>query len=110
MDPDKKPLPRLTPFKGLHALGVLQCRRHIDRLEAAGQFPKRVQISENRVAWPTNEVVAFVEAMIAARTTEAGRLGSAPWLFGRGKKASVETLKRLPKHRAGLKGRQAAPV
>ncbi|WP_247398626.1 MULTISPECIES: AlpA family phage regulatory protein [unclassified Bradyrhizobium] len=42
-------------------------RRQIDRLEAAGKFPKRVRIGERRVAWVASEVESYVEQRIAAR-------------------------------------------
>lgn len=49
------------------------CRRvcyspaHVDRLEAAGRFPKRVRLGEHRVAWVEEEVTAWINARIAER-------------------------------------------
>jgi len=41
----------------------------IDRLEAAGRFPKRIRVSNNRVAWIRDEVSTWIDARIAdART------------------------------------------
>lgn len=42
-------------------------RMHIDRLEKAGKFPKRVRIGERTVAWVEQEINAWVEARINAR-------------------------------------------
>ncbi len=39
---------------------------HIWRLERAGQFPKRVSIGSNAVAWFADEVDAWIEARIRA--------------------------------------------
>lgn len=36
---------------------VLYSPQHIARLEAAGQFPKRVQLGQNRVGWIEAEVL-----------------------------------------------------
>ena len=40
---------------------------HIDRLEKAGQFPKRVKLAENSVAWLEDEIIAWQAERIAAR-------------------------------------------
>lgn len=37
----------------------------IDRLEKAGKFPKRIPLSERRVAWLLSEVEAWMAARIA---------------------------------------------
>jgi prophage regulatory protein len=37
---------------------------HVWRLERRGQFPKRIVIGENRVAWVEAEVEAWLEARI----------------------------------------------
>jgi prophage regulatory protein len=39
---------------------------HVWRLERRGQFPKRIVIGENRVAWDEAEVDAWIEARIRA--------------------------------------------
>jgi prophage regulatory protein len=39
---------------------------HVWRLEQRGEFPKRIVIGENRVAWDEAEVDAWVEARIRA--------------------------------------------
>ena len=37
-------------------------KMHIDRLEKAGQFPKRIKIGAGRVVWVQSEVVAWLES------------------------------------------------
>ena len=46
---------------------VLYSPQHIARLEAAGQFPKRVQLGCNRVGWIEEEVLDWLQARIDAR-------------------------------------------
>jgi prophage regulatory protein len=53
-------------------------RRHIDRLEAAGKFPKRVPVGERRVAWVASEFEAYVDSLIAKRSYMVGPIGSYP--------------------------------
>ena len=40
---------------------------HIWRLERSGEFPKRIRLGGNRVAWLQSEVENWVEDKIAAR-------------------------------------------
>jgi len=49
--------------------GVPYSFAHIARLEAAGQFPKRVRIGACRVAWLAEEVEAWIDERIAKRDT-----------------------------------------
>ena len=46
---------------------VLYSPQHIARLEAAGQFPKRVQLGVNRVGWVAEEVEERLQRRIDAR-------------------------------------------
>ncbi len=46
---------------------VLYSPQHIARLEAAGQFPKRVQLGYNRVGWVEQEVLDWLQERIEAR-------------------------------------------
>ena len=46
---------------------VLYSPQHIARLEAAGQFPKRVQLGTNRVGWIEQEVLDWLQERIEAR-------------------------------------------
>jgi len=46
--------------------GVPYSFAHIARLEAAGQFPKRIRLGACRVAWIAEEVDEWIEARIIA--------------------------------------------
>jgi prophage regulatory protein len=46
---------------------VLYSPQHIDRLERAGKFPKRVQLGPNRVGWVESEVLEWMTKRIAER-------------------------------------------
>ncbi len=37
-------------------------KMHIDRLEKAGQFPKRIRIGTGRVVWKMSEVLSWLES------------------------------------------------
>lgn len=41
--------------------------QHIDRLEAAGKFPKRVQLGPCRVGWVESEVIEWMKQRMAER-------------------------------------------
>ena len=57
---------RILSKKDLRAL-VLYSPAHIDRLEKAGRFPKRVQLGPCRVGWIESEVLAWLDARINER-------------------------------------------
>ena len=46
---------------------VLYSPQHIDRLETAGKFPKRVRLGPNRVGWVESEVDEWLRERIAER-------------------------------------------
>ena len=46
---------------------VLYSPQHIARLEAAGKFPKRVKLGNNRVGWVEQEVLDWLQERIDAR-------------------------------------------
>lgn len=46
---------------------VLYSPQHIARLEAAGQFPKRVRLGANRVGWVEDEVLDWLQIRIDRR-------------------------------------------
>lgn len=54
---------------------VTYSRMHVDRLEKAGKFPKRIRLGDNAVGWFESEIDAWVEAKAAQR--EAMSLGAA---------------------------------
>lgn len=59
---------RLVSKKELRTVcGIPYTPQHIARLEAAGKFPKRVQLGPNRVAWLLSEVDTWVNERIAVR-------------------------------------------
>lgn len=50
---------------------VLYSHQHIARLEAAGAFPKRVQLGSNRVGWVEGEVLEWLQKRIDARDQQS---------------------------------------
>ena len=47
---------------------IIPCsQHHICRLEAQGDFPKRIRIGANRVAWLRDEVEKWIEERVNAR-------------------------------------------
>lgn len=58
---------RILIFPELADHGIRTSRRQVDRLEAAGKFPRRVQISPGRVGWLSQEIAAHIAAKIANR-------------------------------------------
>ena len=61
---------KLVSKKELKSIfGVPYSFAHIARLEAAGQFPKRIQLGACRVAWIAEEVQAWIDERIATRDT-----------------------------------------
>jgi prophage regulatory protein len=67
---------KLLAFRELKENGVLLGRRRVDQLEAEGKFPKRVPVSDWRVAWVADEIEAWVKSRIAARQGGLGVLGA----------------------------------
>jgi prophage regulatory protein len=55
-------------LKGL--CGIPYSPAHIARLEAAGQFPKRIRLGQNRVGWLLSEVEAWIDERIAQRAAD----------------------------------------
>jgi prophage regulatory protein len=52
--------------------GIPWSRMHVDRLEKAGKFPKRVRLGENTVAWQEDEI----DAMLAAKAAERDKVAA----------------------------------
>jgi prophage regulatory protein len=46
---------------------VLYSPQHIERLEAAGQFPRRIRLGANRVGWLESEVQDWLQKRIDRR-------------------------------------------
>ena len=58
----------LLGFKDLRERkGIPYSRMHIDRLEKGGQFPKRVPIGGNSVAWLEDEIDDWIKGRAALR-------------------------------------------
>jgi prophage regulatory protein len=54
---------RLVDKKGLKTVyGIPYSQQHIARLEKAGQFPRRMQLGQCRVAWSCSEVEAWIRS------------------------------------------------
>ena len=61
---------KLVSKKELKSLyGVPYSFAHIARLEAAGQFPRRVKLGACRVAWLSEEVQSWIDERVANRDT-----------------------------------------
>ena len=52
---------RIIDWKQLKTM-VPYSRQHIARLEKAGQFPCRIQLSHSRIGWYLDEVEAWIES------------------------------------------------
>lgn len=71
------PRMRILSKKELRAL-VLYSPAHIDRLEKAGLFPKRVHLGPCRVGWIEDEVLAWLQHRIDLRDKDRHTLNSTP--------------------------------
>lgn len=49
--------------------GIRFSNQHLLRLEAAGQFPKRVYLTTGRVLWQASEIEAHIAERLAQRGT-----------------------------------------
>ena len=59
---------KLVSKKELKSIyGIPYSFAHIARLEAAGQFPKRVRLGACRVAWFCDEIEVWIEERAALR-------------------------------------------
>lgn len=58
---------RLVDYKQLKEMGIPWSREHIYRLEARREFPRRLYLSPQRVAWFEDEILEFLEAKAAER-------------------------------------------
>jgi prophage regulatory protein len=59
---------KLVSKKELKSIyGVPYSFAHIARLEAAGQFPKRIKLGACRVAWLAEEVQSWIDERVAQR-------------------------------------------
>lgn len=52
---------RYVRFSELATYSIPWSRVHIRRLVAAGKFPAPVNVDANTIAWPEDEILAFLE-------------------------------------------------
>ena len=65
---------KLLTFPELKTVkGISLSRRHIDRMEASGNFPVRVTVGERHVAWVESEIDAHVSELMKARPARKAR-------------------------------------
>ena len=57
---------------------VLYSSAHIDRLEKAGGFPKRVRLSPSRVGWLESEIQEWIRERTEARDVRAASVDHRP--------------------------------
>ena len=65
---------RILDKKALRAKGVPYSNVHLLRLERADKFPKRFNLTENRVAWLEEEIDRWIRERVTAssrRTADA---------------------------------------
>jgi prophage regulatory protein len=58
---------KLVRYDDLRSYGITWSRVHIDRLQSAGRFPKKVKLGSNTAAYLESEVMAWIEARCAER-------------------------------------------
>lgn len=54
-------------YEDLKAVGIPFSRVHVDRLQKAGQFPKKIKLGPNTAAYLESEIAAWIEARCAER-------------------------------------------
>jgi predicted DNA-binding transcriptional regulator AlpA len=81
-------LTRLIGAKELRALGVPFSRAYLLKLEKRRQFPQRVRLGPNSVAWRLDEIQAWIEMRSAARGPQRELIPMAP--RGRPKKTQID--------------------
>ena len=64
----------LLPYDALKDKGITLSKCQLWRLEREGKFPARVHVSARSIAWPTNEIDAYIAERAAAREKEAAEL------------------------------------
>jgi prophage regulatory protein len=77
-------LKKFVTYEQLKDYGIDFSRQHIDRLERAGKFPKRVPMGANRIAWVEEEIIAWVKQRLEARAQGIGVIGSHKKMSRRG--------------------------
>jgi predicted DNA-binding transcriptional regulator AlpA len=62
---------RLIALSELKRFGITYHPSSLWRLEGENRFPKRVHLTKRRVAYVESEILAYIEALKAARTVAA---------------------------------------
>lgn len=44
--------------------GIKHCQIHLGRLERKGEFPRRIRLKQNSVAWLESEIIAWIEQRV----------------------------------------------
>jgi prophage regulatory protein len=65
------PTPVLLSREDLKARGISYSRAQLYRKVKDKTFPAPVRLGENKVAWVSSEIDAWIEAIVAARNSEA---------------------------------------
>ncbi|MFZ2652018.1 MAG: AlpA family phage regulatory protein [Burkholderiaceae bacterium] len=58
---------RLLRFAELKPLGICFSRVHLDRLQKAGKFPRKIKIGANTASYLESEIMAWIDARCAER-------------------------------------------
>lgn len=64
---------KLVDRAALRELGITFSNMHLLRLERRGAFPERLYLSPKKIAWPAEEIAAWIEQHMAARPLQAQR-------------------------------------
>ena len=59
-------MPKLVPTNKLLDYGIDLKHRQRRRLEAANEFPRRIQVTGRRFAYVESEILKFIETKVAA--------------------------------------------
>jgi prophage regulatory protein len=62
---------RFVSFEDLRGFGITYCRSQLWRKERDGKFPRRVPVSEQRIAWVESEIAEWQQQRIKARNDKA---------------------------------------
>jgi prophage regulatory protein len=68
---------RLLDWQQLKLI-VPYSRVHVGRLEAAGRFPRRLLIGDNRIGWRSDEIDLWIESLQRAKPPSPARARKHP--------------------------------
>jgi prophage regulatory protein len=61
-------MPTFLHYPDIKSIGIKYSDASLRRLEAAGQFPKRIRIGPRRIAWRKADIDQYIAACVAGRT------------------------------------------